>query len=220
MQCEKCKYVLDPFDDVCPRCGVDTSKQLADASFFDDGIAVRKTTPRQLPATYSFPTDGYAMVTKDGIQHGPFTLAEINSNIKSGNLALSDTVMTGSHEWVALKSVQGIIVPPPTAVSPRSGPLEYPFPASYEGNIPYSEILSDNTEDVGRKGINKSAVALGILAFLFPILGLITWLILKNKKSPLAEKVGQWTYYGVIFNLTFFASIDYFEWLKGATRLT
>lgn len=211
MQCPECKYISNDSYELCPRCGFDMVNDIADASLSQDLKTTTAPAPEQPPAVYPFPADGHAMITRNEMQYGPYTLGEINAYIKSGNLVQSDKLLTDAGEWTPLNKVQDVIIPAPTPTSTPStqstptstyGDL---FPASYEGTIPYRDVRTDNTESATTKQENRTAMALSIIGFLLPIVGLVIWMTLTNKESPMAEQVGRWTFYGLIFNLTFFA---------------
>jgi hypothetical protein len=52
--------------------------------------------------------------------YGPYSLEQINGYLKSGHLLQSDQLLTDNHEWIVLRKIKGVIVPPPAPpTSPR-----------------------------------------------------------------------------------------------------
>lgn len=213
MLCKQCKYVLSDFDEKCPRCGFNPSTDTLKPPEREYVVRNTKPSPSKSVIDYQFPEDGTARVTRNGQNYGPYSLEEINHYLKMGNLLQSDRLLTDNNEWVVLRRIQGIILPPPVPLQssppPPSAHLQTHTPSSFPVNQNNSVQFLDTDKSLTEQekwNINS----LSALGFIFPIVGLIMFIYFSNINATKASIIGKWSLIGFLAMFVIWPFIFFF----------
>lgn len=108
----------------------------------EDVVQNSTFTPSNVASHHPFPAEGTALVARNGTRYGPYSLEDINNYLKAGNPLQSDTLLTDSREWVVLRKIEGVIMPPPPVNPPPPPAIIPPIPGE---TTPYNDSFNQHS---------------------------------------------------------------------------
>jgi len=137
---------MSDFDTECPRCARNkasepTNNVPVSTTGREDVVRNSTSSPSKVMSRYPFPVGGKAFVARNATRYGPYSLEDINNYLKSGNILQSDQLLTDSREWIVLRRIEGVILPPPEPPSKPQKPPAFTPPIPGE-TTPYNDSFN------------------------------------------------------------------------------